>query len=73
MKMSFVVDATINGRTNYYEVERGEVAEWSKALLFRENKNKYLQMSSSPGPSLKTNLKPIARQGRVKNLTIANR
>ena len=38
MKMSFVVDATINGSTNYYKVERGEVAEWSKALLFREKK-----------------------------------
>ena len=36
MKMSFVVDATINGSTNYYKVERGKVAEWSKALLSRE-------------------------------------
>ena len=41
MKMSFVVDATINGSKNYYTVERGEVAEWSKALLFRE-KNKQI-------------------------------
>ena len=38
MKMSFVVDATINGSTNYYTVERGEVAEWSKTLLFRGKK-----------------------------------